>query len=233
MTMRRAQPHPQPRIAQRGVALIFALVTLVALMLATLALVRSVDSNALLIGNLGFKQDATAAADQGTQQAIAWLTANKYALNADVVASGYYASTQEYEADGVTAKPPLDATGAQLSGRPTRQMIDWDGDGCRTQPQDSFGECRLKPFVGAAIDGNQISYVVLRQCSKAGDYLVDTSIQCAKYLGASGGGAEGHGSIDYRTGPGGVTTAAPYFRILVRVSGARDTVSFTETVMHF
>jgi len=226
--------RPVAHAAQRGVALIFALITLVALLLATLALVRTVDTNALLIGNLGFKQDATAAADQGAQQAIAWLTANKYGLQSDVIASGYYASTQEYQADGVTPKPPLDATGGQLPDTATRQLIDWTGDGCRTQPQGSFGNCSLKPFTGATLDGNQISYVVLRQCSKAGDYQADTSIHCANYLGASSGGAANRGSRDYgHNGPDSQSATTPYFRILVRVAGARDTVSFTETIVHF
>ena len=55
---------------QQGAALIFALITLVILGLATLSLVRSVDTGALLLGNLSFKQDATAAGDQAARKAF-------------------------------------------------------------------------------------------------------------------------------------------------------------------
>jgi hypothetical protein len=58
---RRASPRWRIQ-QQRGSALIFALMTLVALMLAAVALVRSVDTSSRVLGNLGFKQEATAAA---------------------------------------------------------------------------------------------------------------------------------------------------------------------------
>ena len=41
---------------QRGVSLIFALMALAVISLAAVALVRSVDTTSLVIGNLGFKQ---------------------------------------------------------------------------------------------------------------------------------------------------------------------------------
>ena len=52
--------RPARRRAQRGVSLLFALMALAAMLLAAVALVRSVDSGALVLGNLGFKQEATA-----------------------------------------------------------------------------------------------------------------------------------------------------------------------------
>ncbi len=58
-------------------SLIFALLTLVALSLAAVALVRSVDTSTTVIGNLGFKQDSTFYAGQAAEEAIAWLNANK------------------------------------------------------------------------------------------------------------------------------------------------------------
>jgi len=58
---------------QRGVSLFFALVSLVAISLAAIVLVRSVDTSTLIAGNLAFQQSATASADSGTEAAIAWL----------------------------------------------------------------------------------------------------------------------------------------------------------------
>jgi len=61
---------------QRGLSLLFALMALVVIGLASVAVVRSVDTSSLVIGNLCFKQDATAASAQMTEQALTWLQAN-------------------------------------------------------------------------------------------------------------------------------------------------------------
>ena len=51
---------------QRGLALFFALIAMVAIMLAAIVLVRSVDTATLISGNLAFQQNATRSADGGT-----------------------------------------------------------------------------------------------------------------------------------------------------------------------
>ncbi len=48
---------------------LFALLALAAMSLAAVALVRSVDGGSLVIGNLGFKQDTTRAADRAAELA--------------------------------------------------------------------------------------------------------------------------------------------------------------------
>ena len=55
----RQMPFKPARSRQRGVSLFFALVCLVAIMLAAVALVRSVDTSTLISGNLAFQQSAT------------------------------------------------------------------------------------------------------------------------------------------------------------------------------
>lgn len=211
---------------QRGVSLLFALLTLVAMMMATLALVRSVDTSTLLLGNIGFKQDATVTADQATRQAITWLTNNTASLNTDA-ARGYYASTMDLAADG-TAKP-IDATGRQQSGA-NRQLIDWDGDGCL---YTTGGTCSVLASSLADINGNQARYVIFRLCSKVGDYTADPTITCATPLKSSAGGTTSKEACDYKGCPIAVSGIQPYFRVVVRVKGARNTTSFTETIVHF
>lgn len=222
---------------QRGVSLLFALLTLVALMLSTLALVRSIDTGALMVGNVGFKQDATAAADQAARAAIDWLTTNKNSLNVGSEASGaqangYYASNQEFASDGVTARPPVDATGQQIADS-SRRLIDWDKDSCRSAVPGSYTDCSIVPVDGSNVGGNKVRYVIFRLCSKAGDYNTDSSIQCAKHTGTGSVAAEDKGDLSYVGRPEESASATPYFRILVRVSGARNTTSFTETLVHF
>jgi type IV pilus assembly protein PilX len=68
-----------PAQRQRGVSLFIALISLATLMLGAVALVRSVDTSALISGNLAFKQAATTAGDAGLQQAITWMLAKNNA----------------------------------------------------------------------------------------------------------------------------------------------------------
>ncbi len=219
---RRAIPR---RLAQRGVTLLFALITLVVLLFATLALVRSVDTSTILMGNIGFKQDATVSADQATRQAIAWLTSNNAILNTDKVNLGYYASTREVNADGSIS--PVDVTGQQLPGSATRQVVNWSDDGCTT----STG---YLCSVATTTSSNSARYVVFRLCSATGDYSSPSYTgTCAKPLSSSGTGATKRGEMSY-TDPSRFTGAAgPYYRVVVRVQGARNTTSFTETIVHF
>lgn len=212
--------------------MLFALLALVAISLATLALVRSVDTGALLLGNIGFKQDATAAADQASRQALAWLTTNNAVLNTDASANGYYASTRELASDGTTVKPPVDVTGRQLASTANRQLIDWDGNHCFSADSSSYNGCDIQPASVAAINGNTASYVVFRLCSKPGDYSTDTTINCAQR--ASNTDACGSkGEMNYGGGSFSCNTTTPYYRIVVRVLGARNTTSFIETIVHF
>ena len=218
------------RRAQRGVSLIFALLTLVALMLATLALVRSVDTGTLLMGNIGFKQDATATSDQAARQAIGWLTLNNASLNTSVAASGYYASTLELADDGTTVQPAVDATGKQTGGQ--RQLIDWEGNDCAYASEGSFSTC-LKPAAEVSAGRNTARYVIFRLCSKPGDFSVDTSIHCAKPMAGGSGAASKKGELNYADSARFGGSSGPYYRIVVRVQGVRNTASFSETIVHF
>lgn len=221
------------RRAQRGVALLFALLTLVALLLATLALVRSVDTSTLLMGNIGFKQDATVTADQAARLAINWLTLNNATLNSNIAASGYYASTLELASDGVTVKPPIDVTGQQLAGTANRQLIDWDGDGCKTAVSGTYTGCTVLAASAGTINGNDARFVVFRLCSKAGDYTIDSTISCAQPMSSSGNTAAKKGELNYSDSARFTGSAGPFYRVVVRVLGARNTVSYTETIVHF
>lgn len=213
---------------QQGATLLFALLTLVALMLSTLALVRSIDISTILMGNLGFKQDATASAEQATRQAIDWLSANLAALNADDATNGYYASTKE---SGAT---PVDATGNQLSSTNTRQLIDWDNDSCKASTAGSYAACAIKPVtIATTINNNTASYVIFRMCDKAGDLAADSTINCVRPLNSNDGGSPIKGDLTYSEPERFGSASSPYFRILVRVQGARNTISYTETIVHF
>jgi len=81
------------RNAQRGVVLFIALIVLVAMTLAGIGMMRSVDTNNLIAGNLAFKNAATSAGDAAVEVARNWvMSQTPGALQNDQ--PGYYANWQ-------------------------------------------------------------------------------------------------------------------------------------------
>ena len=81
------------RSAQRGVVLFIALIVLVAMTMAGLAMMRAVDTNNLIAGNLAFKNAASSAGDAAIEAARAWLT-GKTPGDLEDDQQGYYANWQ-------------------------------------------------------------------------------------------------------------------------------------------
>jgi len=220
------RPFLSPRIAaQRGVTLVFALVTMVALSLAAVALVRSVDTGTLVLGNLGFKQDTLQAADDASRSAIQWLSNNvaDTRLQNDWAAAAYYAT------DSNPSAHPLDVTGT--SGNAAATLIDWSGSGnC-----NGHTPCLRTAEITGLPNSVRARYVILRLCNATGDASVAANnIHCARPLVNVTSESGERSSISYANAQRiGSTTIAQYFRILVRTQGGRDTATFTETLVHF
>jgi len=73
----------------RGAVLFIALIVLVAMTLAGIAIMRSVDTATLIAGNLAFKQGTMQSSDNGIEQAYQWLLANRPTLSLDNAGQGY------------------------------------------------------------------------------------------------------------------------------------------------
>jgi type IV pilus assembly protein PilX len=211
------QPFPQH---QRGLSLIFALLSLAALMLAAVALVRSVDTNAQVLGNLGFKQDTMLASDDAARRAIDWLAARRAGATLHAaVAGGYYPTN--FAAIDVTGRRTTDAA---------RVVVDWDDDNCarytlRSGCLEPSGELPLA-------NGVRGQFLISRLCAASGD--PKGAINCAASLGLDASESGAHGSPCYGSSCGGVAGTAGqgvYYRIVVRTVGARNTVTFTETIV--
>ena len=78
---------------QQGVVLFIALIVLVAMTLAGLAIMRSVDTSNLVSGNVAFRQAALSSGDGGLDTAFTWLKNNSITgvLNNNSFPDGYYA----------------------------------------------------------------------------------------------------------------------------------------------
>lgn len=84
----------QVRSSQKGVVLFIALIVLVAMSLAGIAMVRSVDTALGIAGNIAFKEGTLQTTDKGVQAAYAWLAANAggAVLQNTDAANGYYSN---------------------------------------------------------------------------------------------------------------------------------------------
>lgn len=86
--------------SQRGTMLIIALIVLVAMTLAGIATMRSVDTATVMAGNIAFRQSALNAADQGIQAGFAQLVGKSSdTLNMDGAFVGYFSSSAAQEPD--------------------------------------------------------------------------------------------------------------------------------------
>ena len=96
--------------AQRGVTLIIALIVLVAMTLAGVAMMRSVDTGSIVAGNIAFRQSSVHAADQGLQAGYAWVQANAGTAtlyndnnSLGVGSVGYFSSAPSAEPDWMSS----------------------------------------------------------------------------------------------------------------------------------
>lgn len=202
------------RGGQRGVVLFIALIVMVAMALAGLALIRTVDTGVIVAGNLAFKQSATNAGDQGLEAARSWLLLNKAVLSSDNInaagGNAYYANWQAN----------LDLPGTD----PAKTDFDWANNAVEVTANDGAG--------------NQVRYVVHRLC--AASNVQPSATSCVKVssttVGAVANDGEYGGRRGYEVGGSGtgfnLTQTLVYYRVTVRIDGPRNTVSYVQAMMY-
>ena len=104
------------RAGQRGIVLVIALIVMVALSLAGIALMRSVDTSTAVVGNLAFTQASTLPANLAVEEAVAALFEDELItnVNQDLPAQNYYATRQNGE--DTRGIPEVLTTKAKASG---------------------------------------------------------------------------------------------------------------------
>ena len=198
--------RPAPR-RERGAILFIALIVLVAMSLAGIALMRSVDTNVLIAGNLAFRQGATAAGDWGVESARIWMTGNLPVLEQDQPdgAPFYFANWQEN----------LDLLGIN----PKMKPYGWD----TTEPMD----------LGFDTAGNQVKYVIHRLCDKEGA-PTDSTVKCVKSTlsKATGGLTSESNRVKPMDDMNQPSKSVALYRVTVRITGPRNTVSYVQAVLN-
>jgi Tfp pilus assembly protein PilX len=141
--MSRLRPRSSPR-AQSGVVLFIALIVMVALSIAGIALVRSVDTGMSVAANLGFRQASISPTTWAVEKAIsAMFEAKTIVLDAVDVNKNYYPYRYEVKVAG----KPEDALGVPFHLQGTTPV--------------NYPGTFLKETDAA---GNTIRYVIERMC---------------------------------------------------------------------
>jgi len=195
---------------QGGAILFIALIVLVAMTLAGIAMIRSVDTSLGIAGNMAFRQSSLQGTDKGVAAAVTWLGSNSSGatLQDSDALNGYSAARPASEGDGY--------------------WYDINNWGSAVVLPNESGQ------VGVAdAAGNVVRYVIHRMCSCAsasynGNCPGGGVNTCGLYYPISGGAAGGS-----------MTVGAPvfegipqiYYRITTRVDGPRNTVSVTQVTI--
>jgi type IV pilus assembly protein PilX len=190
--------------AQRGVVLFIALIVLVAMSLAGIALMRSVDTGTIIAGNLAFRQAATFAGDIGVEAARTWLLANSASLQVDqpsVTDGGGYWATMQSSLD-------------LLASDSTKTDFDWSTAVNVTSP--------------APPTGYTVRYVIHRLCNAIG---APTDTGCVKSSDSASSSSGTKGAAAYGSYAISVSTSA-YYRITVRVLGPRNSLSYIQAIVY-
>lgn len=189
------------------------MVILVAMMLAAVGMMRSVDTSVAVVGNISFKRAADEAASQGVQ-AIQAAMSGASGWSANLIGNpayldnngggggvGYYASIQPGEsAQGVPAllqtatNTGVFVNGPDAAGNTTRTMVERM---CSVAGAATATNC---PLGGGGVGGAKTD-----KCNQANE------LNCFKLTG--GGGGSG---------------SSVFYRVSVRVDGPNSTVSFVQ-----
>jgi type IV pilus assembly protein PilX len=207
---------------QRGSILLFTLIALVAMTLATLALVRSVDSTTLISGNLAFRQAATSSGDIDIQRVVVAMDVASIAGNAAVAPLSIFNSTahpfnRDYNA-GTNATAPL---GYYSNINPALNL--------------SLDATWANGVASAEFDagnGNRSRYIIQRMCRTANQL---PTIQNCLFSGAAKDSDDKTIKLATDVCDGAGCPAAgqsPQYRVTVRVVGPKNTVSFIQSIVY-
>ena len=194
-----SRPH-----RQRGVVLFIALLVMVALSLAGIALIRSMDTATIVAGNLAFKQSAASAVDRSIEQAVQALfdpaTSSPVIADktADNVAQNYFASVR-LKAGSIPEIPD------------------------ELQSVTAFTSSGLNAGLVATDEaGNKSYYVIERMCANPGAAFGNNCNLSSAALGTDAGTQ--HYEAFSRAGDA-------YYRVTVRVEGPRNTVQYAQAIL--
>jgi Tfp pilus assembly protein PilX len=200
-------------LKQRGVVLFFTLIALLAMSLAAVSLIRSVDTSAMITGNLAFKQSATNSADTGI--AAAMLSLQTMATN-----SALSITTNDLH--------PYNQTNLAVN-RGYYSSYDFALNNSDPDAWAVWNNPVGYVDIGTDASGNQVSYIIQRMCR-----YPDKSIQNNDCLLAAAGSSDGGNGTGVKAAPDFCKNCNPaglqpaQIRITVRSKGPNNSKSFVQ-----
>ena len=193
---------------QHGAVLAVVLVVLVVMMLGSVSLLNSVDTSALLSGNIGFKRDSINSAGRGLNLAF----------------SSLKTSELRGKEDSVVGCPPPAGTGtactdagvwAKYNYYPRILQTDENGIPLIIKDKAQFdAKFKIPP---AKANGNEMRFLIERMCETYGPSSKVTCI-LSNDMDPSG---------DDRAGKAG-SIASPVYRVTVRTDGVRNSQTYAQ-----
>lgn len=212
-------PRTSGRIArlteQQGVVLLTVLIALVAISLAAMSLIRTVDTGTMIAGNLAFKQGGTQSADTGTEAATVWMEATgSTTLQSAVGGAAFYSPTRLL----------CDYTGKETPS--TADDVNWSGGGggCGSLiPADVPLHGAPAPSLPPGYAGK---YVVVRMCDTMG---APVDANCERYVDPNKSPGTSKNVVDYQVPLS--PPPRPYYLVTTRIEGPRNTVSYVQAAV--
>ncbi|KAB2968920.1 hypothetical protein [Zoogloea sp.] len=194
---------------QQGTVLAVVLVVLVVMMLGSISMFSSIDTSALLTGNIGFKRDSLNTSGAGLNRAFKMMKDANFA---------------KYQ-DSVVGCPPPAATGTKCTDAAQwkalnfyPRLLEADASGIPVAIKDltAFGAISNSANI-ISKNGNTVYFLIERMCNSYG--LAGLSNCVLSSYTPKGG--------EYFTEkPGSV--ASPVYRVTVRIDGVRNTRTYAQ-----
>lgn len=221
--------------AQRGVVLLITLIILVAMTLAGIGMMRSVDTGSIIAGNMAFRQAAANAGEAGTQVAFNYLInvansnnpvdprADKTILNFNnnqpcpLNATPSLCSGGNINLPGYQSTPILACEVRQTCAPGANAALWWSVD----------ANWNNAPSVPVFDPGGQkvatVDYLIHRMCEQPGIGPNGAGQLCQTYTVLTTGGS--------KTQLLPTKSTSVFYRITTRSHGARDTVAYSQTLV--
>lgn len=198
--------------SQRGIVLFVALIVMVALSLAGIALIRSIDTTGSVTGNIAFRQSALLQANWAVEDAISRIYASDTKLAPGLMIDPTNDALPQYYF--ATFDPTQDSTKAAQPALPAGvPQVLWKKGGAWPQAWPDDG------------NGNTVKYVIQRMCTS--DMALPSAplpekcelMQPKQALGTT------VGDEAIKTGK------FPLYRVTVRVDGPNNSLSFVQAMI--
>lgn len=193
-------PGARPRLSQRGVILIVVMLAMVVLLIGLAALIRTVDTAGVMVGNLAFRRDLTNRAEQAIAAAKATLSTAGFVTTADALTTSHYSATKL--ANGNTGVPTILDSSSYTS---------------------TIGADITDTSVGSDTSVSY-RYVIDRQCNTGTTTFSTAACEYVSSSSTTGGSSQNSSGSKHIT-----SQTLPIYRISVRVAGPRNSVAYFQT----